>query len=311
MKEVGDSTLWVEKYRPKTLVDYICSEQNRKLIQSVIDQGEVDCWILEGIGGTGKTTLGLIIANELDMDLLYINGSIETSVDTIRYKVNQFAHTSSLMGNSKLVVIDEIDRMSTAAQDALKVLQEQTESNARFIFCTNNLQKIIQPLQSRATHTIRFGREKTKDLVMGYFKRVCFILDNEGIKYDKKVLAEVVQLNFPDFRKLIGNIQTLSRMHGEIDQRALSFTDDAKTIDLMNEMKALKFTTCRKICADIDTSSFYTQFYAQIDVFIADDSKPEVIVILADYAAKDVTTTDKEVNVVACVIEIMKVAKWR
>jgi DNA polymerase III delta prime subunit len=311
MKEVGSSTLWVERYRPKYLVDYICSEANRSLIQSVLDEQEVDCWILEGMGGTGKTTLGYIIANELDMDLLYINGSIETSVDTIRYKVSQFCTSSSLTDNKKLVIIDELDRMSLQAQDALKVLQEQTESNARFIFCTNNLQRIIQPLMSRATHVIRFGREKSKELVIAYFKRLAYILDTQEVKYDKKVLAELTQLHFPDMRKLIGVVQTLARMHGEIDERALAFTDDTKVTDLILEMKGRKFNNVRKICADMDTSTFYTQFYAQIDQHLADECKPDVVLVLARYAAQDASTCDKEVNLVACVVEVMQSAKWR
>lgn len=311
MKEVGTSTLWVEKYRPKYLVDYICSSENRALIQRVLDDQEVDCYIFEGIGGTGKTTLGNLIANELDMDLLYINGSLETSIDTIRHKTTQFAMSSSLTDNKKLIIIDEIDRMSGAAQDALKVLQEQAEANARFIFCTNNLHKIIQPLQSRATHIIRFGREKTKELVMAYYKRLLYILDNEKVPYDKKVLAELTQTHFPDLRKLIGMIQTLSKMYGAIDERAVTFGDDAKTVDLMMEMKARKFNVCRKICTEIDTSTFYTQFYDHMDAHILDECKPDVCLILARYAAQDSCTTDKELNLVACVAELIPEVRWR
>ena len=310
MKHIGESSLWVERYRPKYLTDYICSEANRKLFQTVIDQKEVDCFLFEGSGGTGKTTLAQIIAHELDADLLYMNGSLETSIDDIRYKVKQFSMTSSLMGGKKIIIIDELDRMSAQAQDALKVLQEQTESNARFIFCTNNLQRIIQPLQSRA-QVISFGKEKTKELMVGCFKRLCFILDNEGFEYSKEILKTIMMSMFPDFRKTIGRIQILCKMYGCVNEFALAFTDNAMVSNLIGEMKTRKFNTVRKICSELDTATFYTEFYALLDEHVEDQCKPDVILALAEYAAKDSSTLDKEINVVACIISIMQVVKWR
>jgi DNA polymerase III delta prime subunit len=143
MELIGKSSLWVEKYRCQQLKDYICTDDIRTFVQSILTSGELPHLLLEGIGGTGKTNLAQVIANELDLDQLYINGSLETSIDTIRYKVQQFVMTCSLMGGKKIVIIDECDRMSIQAMESLKVLVEQAESNARFIFCTNNLGKII------------------------------------------------------------------------------------------------------------------------------------------------------------------------
>lgn len=310
MERIGTSSLWVEKYRPTTINDYICNEDIRNLIFKIIESKEVPCFLLEGMGGTGKTTLGKVIANELDSDLLYINGSLETSVDTIRYKVQQFAMTSSLMGGLKLVIIDEIDRMSTAAQESLKVLQEQTEKNARFIFCTNNLQKIIQPLQSR-TQLLSFGKEVTQELILQAFKRVKFILTNEGIAFDKAVLAELTQKYFPDMRKLINELQKNASMYNEIDGRALLNGDDSQIESLIGEMKAKKFNSIRKMCSEIDTASFYTTFYATIVDHVDVSTLPDIILELSEAAWKDSITLDKEINLTACVISIMKVAKFK
>jgi DNA polymerase III delta prime subunit len=304
MKQIGTSSLWTEKYRPKYLQDYICTDDVKLLIQKVIDSKDVPCFIFYGSGGTGKTSLAQVIANEIGSDLLYINGSLENGIDTIRHKVQQFAMTSSLMDDSKkLIVIDEAERM-IAAQESLKVLVEQTESNARFIFCTNNLTKIIQPLQSRS-QLIQFGTTKTKDLVLATFKRMCFILDNEGITYDKKVLAEITQKVFPDIRKLINELQKFSKMFGCIDEKILAASDDSQVVELISSMKSKKFNSVRKICTMIDPSQFYTLFYKDIDEHLKDSSKPNVILILADYANKHSATTDQELNLAACVTSIM------
>lgn len=311
MKEIGHSSLWVEKYRPKTLDDYICTNNIRNLIKSVITSKEVPCFIFHGTGGCGKTTLAYVISNEIGCDLKYINGSLETSIDKIRYDVQQFARTSSMMGGKKLIVIDELDRMSIAACESLKCLQEETESNARFIFCTNNIQKIIQPLQSRS-QIIHFGTEKTNDLLLATFKRVQFILDNENIKYDKKVLAEITKKLFPDIRKLINEIQKYAQMYSCIDERILTTTDDVKTDELINEMKAKKFNNVRKICEQVDPDQFYTLFYSQIDQQLKDNAKPNVILTLARYAFQHTTTIDKTINLTACCIELMQEGDiWR
>jgi DNA polymerase III delta prime subunit len=310
MELIGTSSLWVEKFRPKTLDDYICDDNTRTLIRTIIDSKEVPCFLLEGIGGSGKTSLAYVIANELDMDLLYINGSLETSVDTIRYKVHQFVQTSSMMGGKKLVVIDELDRMSVQAQESLKVEQEQSERNARFIFCTNNAHKIIQPLHSR-TQLISFGKEMSQELLLQTFKRVKFILMNEGIEFDKAVLAELVQTYFPDMRKLINELQKAAMMYGKIDGQAMFSGDDGQVQNLITEMKAKKFNSIRKICSELDTATFYTTFYTTIVDHVDVTCLPDIILELADYAWKDTITLDKEINLTACVISILKVAKFK
>lgn len=310
MEKIGESTLWCEKYRPKTLNDYICTDEVRNLVRQVIESKDVPCFLFEGTGGTGKTTLAGVIANEIGADLLYINGSLETSIDDIRFKVKQFAMSCSLMGGKKLIVIDEIDRMSVNALESLKVLQEQSESNARFIFCTNNLQRIIQPLQSRS-QLIRFGKEKSKELLVSYFKRVCFILDAEGVKYDKKILAELVAKVFPDFRKLINELQKFSKMYGEIDVRIMSVSDDAKINDFVESLKAKKFADMRRICEEIDTTTVYSSLYSMMDDYIENASKPELVLMLSEYSYRDALVNDKGICLAALGVDIMKNIKFK
>jgi DNA polymerase III delta prime subunit len=309
MENIGSSSLWCEKYRPQTLKDYICSDQNRKLFQSVIDSTEVPCFTFYGGAGCGKTSLARIIANELKMDLLYINGSMETSVDVIRYKVQQFVMTSSFSDGKKLVIIDETERISTNAAESLKVLQEESEANARFIFCTNNIQKMIPPLLSRS-QVIQFGKEISKDLVLQTFKRLQFILENEGIEFDKKVLAELTQKFFPDIRKLINELQKFAAMNGSIDTRIFTAGDDTQLNNLVDELRNKKFNNVRKIVTELD-DPFYSAFYAEIDKLLVDSCKPNVILALAESAYRSALTVNKELELVSCCIQIMQQAVWK
>lgn len=217
---------------------------------------------------------------------------------------NITVHKNHTIISSNGIITHNCDRVSLQGQDSLKVLQEQTEKNARFIFCTNNLNKIIQPLQSRS-QLLQFGTTKTKDLVLSTFKRMCFILDNEGVTYDKKIVAEITQKVYPDIRKLINEFQKYARMFGTIDERILASSDDTQVTELISSMKAKKFNSVRKICTQIDPSQFYTLFYQDLDTYLKDSSKPNVILILADYANRHTQTIDQEINLVACVTAIM------
>jgi replication factor C small subunit len=319
MRNIGTSSLWEKRYEPTCLEDYICSPKLRTFAQNIIDSKEVPTMLLCGLQGTGKTSLARVISKELSMDLMYINGSLENGIDEVRYKVKQFASVGSMMGGKKLVIIDEADRLSggakvgalsNPAQDALKVLIEESEANARFILCTNNPRSIIPPLRSRCRE-IDFNTSIPKDLQVQYFKRLQFILTTEGVKFDKKVLVELTKKYFPDFRKLINEVQMCSQMFGEIDERVLAFTDTSKVVDLLSAMKEKSFPAIRQLCEEVDTSTFYRDFYDLLDTYVVDECKPSIILEIADFSWKDGLCLDKSINLTACIITIMKHIKWK
>lgn len=203
------------------------------------------------------------------------------------------------------------DRM-VAGQDALKALVEQTESNCRFIFITNNLAKVIDPIKSR-THHIDFnwGKKDQKDLMVAYFKRICWIMEQEKVKYDKKVLAEYVQKMYPDFRRTLNELQKFIQMHGEVSEKIFSSMDDSQLNSLVVELKNKKFTNMRKIATEVDADSFYGGFYQEIDNLLQDACKPDIIMILAQYCYESSLSVNKEISLVACLTQIMKTAIWR
>ncbi len=312
MQEIGSSSLWCEKYRPQRLSDLILPKNYKDLFEKVIKDKELPNLLLSGTAGLGKSSLCYALANELDCDLLFINASLETGIDVLRSKVTQFASTSSFRDGKKLVVLDEFDRISAAGMDATKGIVELTESNCRFIFTTNNISKIIDPIKSR-TQLIDFSfvQSQQKEIILQYFKRCQFILDTEKIKYDKKVLAEFVQKLYPDFRKITNELQKAAKMFGEINESVFKITDDALTNDLIKEMKAKKFVNVQKVVSSIDTDSFYREFYDQLYDHLDPKCIPDIILILGEYSYKNVNCLDKEINTIACCVEIMKSAIWR
>lgn len=313
MKIIGESTLWVERYRPQCMEDYIATPETRKVLDEIKKTNEIPNLLLYSRSpGTGKTSMANVIAKDLGCDLLYINASIETSIDTIRYKVTQFTMTSSLMGGKKLVVLDEAERLSGPAQEALKVLVEQVESNARFIFCTNNMQKIVPPLISRCeVVSFEHGSKDTQQMMLQYFKRAQFVLDSEKVEYDKPVLAELVKKLYPDFRKTLGSLQKFAKTHGKITDVIFGSLDDSKTEDLVTAMKSKKFAEVRTICSAIDPSQFYVEFYKDITDHLQSKCIPDVILILGRYAYQHALSIDPEINLVACIVEIMQSAEWK
>jgi len=311
MEQIGNSSLWEYKYTPTTVKDLILPTKVRTLFEGFIKDGEVDNLLLSGTAGLGKTSSAKALVHDLKSDFLFINGSIETSIDVIRYKVQQFATSNSFSDGKKVVIIDEIDRMQ-AAQDGLKSLSEETESNCRFIFTTNNLHKIIAPIISRNKHiSFNFPQSEKKNIVTSYFKRLCFILNNEKVTYDKQLLAEYTMSMFPDFRQTINRLQLCYKMHGEINKEIFNVTDDSMFKNLVQEMKDKKFNSVRKIIADLDPDSFYITFYEQIDELLEPSCMPNIIMTLGRYAYESSLSVAKEVTLAACVTEVMKDAKWR
>lgn len=311
MEIISNSSLWVEKYRPKTVKDLILPDHIKTFLAKIVETKEIPNLLFFSSAGRGKTSTAFAIVNDIDADVLYINASIENSIDTVRYKVQQFAMTSSFSDGKKVVILDEMDRMVNA-QDALKALIEQTEANCRFIITTNNLAKIIDPIKSR-TQLIDFNftSKESTNLMLQYFKRVCWILEQENIEYDKKTLAEFVKKSYPDFRKTLNELQKYIQMHGSVDENIFKLSDDTNMSSLIGEMKAKKFNSVRKIATEIDPSSFYGLFYKEIDNLLDDKCKPAIIMILAESAYKASLSVNQELELVSCLIQIMRDANWR
>lgn len=312
MKEIGNSSLWVERYRPKCVEDIVATSNIKKLLASIVESGDLPNLLLYGSAGIGKTTAAKAIAAELEMDHLYINGSLETSVDVIRDRVKQFATTSSLMGGKKVVIMDECDRISANGQDALKVLLEESEGNARFIFCTNNVQKIIPPLHSRCKLvSFNYTSDDAPDIMVQYFKRVKFILTNEGVEFDVNTLRKYITMLYPDFRKTINELQGYVRIHGKVDDGLLAAADASYMGELVGLLKGKKYDSMLKLASEIDPAMFYSNFYAEIRDHLVPQSIPEVILVLADYANRHTQTVDQDVNLAACLTELMMKGQWK
>lgn len=315
MKKIGSSTLYVEKYRPQSFEDIIAPATLHTYLQNIIKDGDVANLMFSGPAGTGKTTTALAIVKELGADLLHLNAALDNSINDIRFKVRNFATTKSLFSDTKIAIIDEADRLSGGlggGQDSLKVLIEESSSNCRFIFITNNITKMIEPLTSRC-QSFSFGTNENdkKTLLTQFFKRAQFILDEEKVKYDKGVLAEFVTSVYPDFRKILNELQKFVKAHGEIDERIFSRADSAVMLNLIDEMKSKSFDKVREIAGSIDWNIFYSTFYQDMKTHIENSSIPDTVVILAEYAHRHGFSIDQELNGVACLTELMRGTKWK
>jgi len=312
-----DEFLWVEKYRPKTIEDCILPDATKKTFQDFLHKGEVPNLLLAGPAGCGKTTVAKALCNELGVDVYVINGSDEGRfLDTVRNTAKNFASTVSLASSAKhkVIIIDEADNTTNDVQLLLRAFTEEFSGNCRFIFTCNFKNKIIEPLHSRCA-VIDFsikGKEKAQ-LAAGFYGRLQEILQAENVKYDNKVLLELINKHFPDWRRVLNECQRYSS-GGEINTGILATFSDVKVNDLVKKLKEKDFPEVRKWVVnnlDNDTSVLLRRIYDACYDSLVPNSIPAAVLTLAKYQYQMAFVADQEINMLACLTELMVECEFR
>lgn len=303
--------LWVEKYRPQLIEDCILPTDVKNTFKSFVEQGEIPNLLLSGTAGVGKTTIAKALCNELGADFYVINGSDEGRfLDTVRNQAKNFASTVSLTSSSKhkVLIIDEADNTTPDVQLLLRASIEEFQKNCRFIFTCNFKNKIINPLHSRTTVVEFNTRGQTKvQLASAFFKRCTTILDGEGVQYEERVVAEVVQKYYPDFRRTLNELQRYSST-GKIDTGILATLGDANIKDLTVALKEKKFNDVKKwvtLNLDSDPTSILRKIYDNLSDIMDKPSIAAAVLIIAEYQYKSAFVADQEINLLACLTQIM------
>ena len=306
--------LWVEKYRPQTIDDCILPEDTKATFKEFLKKGEVPNLLLCGTAGTGKTTVARALCEELGCDYIVINGSDEgRQIDTLRTKIKSFASAISFEGKTKVVIIDEADYLNKdSVQPALRAFIENFSENCRFIFTCNYKQRIIAPLHSRTT-VIEFKSDKKDKAVLAtkFMKRMQGILNSEGVTYKDPVLAELLMKYFPDYRRVINELQRYSSA-GTIDEGILSNIAEINTKELVNSLKEKDWKKMRQWVANNVDSDPQCIFRFIFDSLVPEISTvPQMVLLIADYQYKSAFCADQEINLIACLTEIMASVKFK
>ena len=308
---MSDEFLWVEKYRPQTIEDCILPEQTKKTFLEFLNKGEIPNMLLAGPAGCGKTTVAKALCKQLGVDSYVINGSDEGRfLDTVRNNAKNFASTVSLSSESKhkVIIIDEADNTTPDVQLLLRASIEEFSRNCRFIFTCNYKNKIIEPLHSRCA-VVEFGIQgkHKQEIAVAFFNRLVSILEGERIEADKKVLAELINKHFPDWRRVLNECQRYS-VGGKIDTGILAHFSDVKVNDLVKNLKEKNFSEVRKWCVnnlDNDSSVLLRRIYDSLNESLVPSTLPAAVLIIAKYQYQIAFVADQEINLLACLTEIM------
>jgi len=303
--------LWVEKYRPETVDDCILPAESKKMFKGFLEQGQIPNLLLSGPAGIGKTTIAKALCKELGADYYVINGSDEGRfLDTVRNKAKTFASTVSLTSSAgtKIIIVDEADNTTPDVQLLLRASIEEFQKNCRFIFTCNYKNKIIEPLHSRCS-VVDFhikGREKA-ELASAFLKRINTILETEGVEFELKVVAEVIQKHFPDFRRTLNELQRYASK-GRIDTGILAQVTDVKISDLIGYLRNREFTNMKKwVTSNIDNEPqvIMRKIYDNLYTYLLPKSIPEAVLVIGEYQYKASFVMDQEINLVAFLTELM------
>lgn len=301
--------LWVEKYRPKNIDNTILTDELKSTFREFIRQDNIPNLLLAGPAGCGKTTVARAMLEELGCDYIIINGSMNGNIDTLRNDIRNFASSVSLTGGRKYVILDEADYLNAnSTQPALRNFMEEYSKNCGFILTCNFKNRIIEPLHSRCSVIdFKFTKKEKLDLAAQMYKRVCGILKEEQVEFSNEVVAEVVRKYFPDSRRILNELQRYSAS-GKIDTGILSNLKETTLTNLIKSLKEKNFTEVRKWVAehsDSDTTQVFRNIYDKANTFITPSSVPHLVLILADYQYKAAFVADQEINMTACLTEIM------
>lgn len=303
--------LWFEKYRPKTLEECILPEDIKDTFRKFIIEGQLPHFIFYGTAGIGKTTVARALCNDIGAEYIMINGSDEgRHIDLLREKVKSFASTISLTGAKKVIIIDEADYLNAqSVQPFLRGFMEEFSSNCRFILTCNYINRIIPALQESRCTQVKFKVEKKDKQRMSayFFKRVCGMLEEENIKFDHKVVAELVTKNSPDYRRTLNELQRYS-VSGNIDSRILVQEGEDVFNSLLDMLREKNFKLVREWVgtnSDIESSELFRKLYDRSCSYLDPTSIPEMIILLGNYQYKAAFVVDPEINVMAALTEIM------
>ena len=307
--------LWVEQYRPKTIDDCILPDSLKSLFTAFIKKGEISNMLFSGTAGIGKTTVAKALCEQMNCDWIMINGSEEGGIDVLRNKIKNFASTVSLSGGKKVVILDEADYLNPqSTQPALRGFVEEFHKNCRFILTCNFKNRIIEPLHSRFSN-IEFKvnpKDKPK-LASRLFERAIYILKEQNVDYEDKVLVELITKHFPDFRKLINELQRYS-VSGAIDAGILVNVSDENLKTLVTHLKGKEFSDMRKWVVnnlDNDPVKIFRKIYDTLYTNLEPSTIPHAVLIIADYQYKSAFVADQEINLVACLTELMSQVKFK
>lgn len=301
--------LFSQKYRPKRVADCILPDRLKNVFQEFVNTKSIPNLMLTGSAGVGKTSVAVAMCEELGINYLFINSSEERGIDTLRVKIRGYASTVSLAGGRKVIILDEADYITPEAQAALRGSMEEFSANCTFIFTCNFKARLIDALHSRCSVVdFTLSADEKPKLALQFFKRVCDIMEKENIQFDRAVLIKLVEKFFPDFRRTLNELQRYAR-DGKIDASVLTQIVDVKNIgDLVKSLKEKDFRAMRKwvvLNSDIDPARIFRKIYDGLYEFLKPDSIPQAVVIIARYQYQAAFVADQEINLIACLTEIM------